>query len=161
MMFVRSFSLGAHVVAQRDVQGWLGSLGYPVIKKGTRGIVRSLPRGWFNDRYLVEFSSGRRVPVAGRYLRPALVGHGDDAWRRYKANRTGMRLGLFLLSLPTLLGVAKYYLEGGSTAGLVAAMPEAILMALGAVVGRTFELVGVPLGVAVLLAVWLWRKPRS
>src|ERR1035438_8325758 len=98
-VFTSSFSEGQHVVLRRDLDGWLGPLGYPAVRRGARGIVRSQPAGFFSDRYEVEFLHGGRVHVSGRHLRPAMYGHGEEAWRRHKANRARVRLGMFLQTL--------------------------------------------------------------
>ncbi len=76
-MLGSSFAVGDHVVASRDLDGWMGSLGFPAVKKGTRGIVRERPSGWFSDRYRVEFHRGGTVGVrAGICVMsgPALTG---------------------------------------------------------------------------------------
>lgn len=156
-MIFGSFSEGQHVVAGRDIHGALGPLGYPAVKKGTRGIIRALP-GWLSSRYTVEFASGGTRTVPGRDLRPALYGHGDEAWRRYKANRVGVRIGLFVMfGLPATIALLRYYMGGGTTAELVAALPQALLAELMSLVAA----VGLPMFLLVVCAVWLWRRARS
>jgi hypothetical protein len=125
------------------------------VRKGTRGIVRTRPSGWLSDRYEIEFSPGGRVWVSSRYLRPALYGHGDQAFRRYQANRVGIRLGLFLIfGLPAAVAIIRYYLGGGDTAGLIAALPGALLDQLGQLLG----LIALPTACLCLVAIWLWRR---
>ena len=159
-LFSASFSEGQHVVLRRDLDGWLGPLGFPAVKRGARGIVRSQPAGLFSGRYEVELVHGGRVRVSGRHLRPAMYGHGEEAWRRYKANRAGVRFGILLLTLPAIVAVVRYYLHGGSTAGLLAALPGAVGSTLLAVFGRLAGLLGTPLLVLVIVGLWLWRRHR-
>jgi hypothetical protein len=154
MLLLSGFEVGQHVIARRDLASTFGPFGDPAVRKGTRGIVRE-PPGWFSDRYEVEFASGVTRPVSARDLCPALYGHGEDAWRRYRANRAGVRLGLFLLfGLPGAIAVLRYYLAGGTTQELVAALPMAILEEI---VGLGSAL-GAPVVLALLAGIWLWRK---
>lgn len=157
MMLGPSYTEGAHVIARRDVPGVLGPLGYPRIHKGTRGIVRSRPASWFSDRYQVEFSPGGQTWISSRYLRPALYGHGDAAFRAYRANRTGVQLGLFVVvGLPALVAAARYYANGGSTSGLIAALPAAALGAFA----QLLALVGLPVLLATIVGIAAWRRLR-
>ena len=156
-MFGASYSVGDHVVATGDLDGWMGKLGYPAVKKGTRGIVREVPSGWFSDRYKVEFHRGGAVMVRGRDLRRAWSGaRGEQQWKRYKETKLGISLGMFaVFGLPALIGLVPYYLHGGTTAELVAALP-------GAVLEGAFELVaaiGLPL--TVLAVGFLWLRSRT
>lgn len=153
-MIFGGFSEGDHVVLREDLYGCLGALGYPIARRGTRAIVRRPPT-WFSGRYEVEIASGRRLLVSGRKLRPAPYGHGDEAWRRWKANRQGVRLGMFIvLGLPAAVAVVRYYAEGGTTSGLVTALP-------GAVLAVVMDLIGViSLPVAALVGVLLWALHR-
>lgn len=153
-MLFGSFSEGQHVVTRRDIEGAFGPLGYPAVKKGTRGIIRSVP-GWFSGRYTVEFATGGTRSVPGRDLRPALYGHGDEAWRRYKANRAGIKLGLFIVfGLPAAVALLRFYASGGTTAELVAALPQAVLEELLGLMAW----IGLPVALAFAGAVWVWRK---
>jgi hypothetical protein len=157
-VLLSSFAEGQHVVAKRDLDGWLGPLGYPAVKRGTRGIVRALPAGLFSDRYEVEFLYGGRVRVSGRHLRPALYGRGEEAWRRYKAHRVGVRLGMLVLTLPAIVAIISYYLHGGSTAGLIAAAPAAVGDVLLRLVAGIVGLIGLPMLAVATGVMWLWRR---
>jgi hypothetical protein len=159
-VFTSSFSEGQHVVLRRDLDGGLWPLGYPAVKRGARGIVRSQPAGFFSDRYEIEFLHGGRVRVSGRHLRPAMYGRGEDAWRRYKANRAGVRLGMLLLALPAIIAVARYYLHGGTTAGLIAATPEAVGGTLLGASGKVIGLIGLPLFLLLVGILWLRARRR-
>jgi hypothetical protein len=156
MTALGGFSEGQHVVLRRDLRDWLGARR---LRRGTRGIVRSRPAGLFGDRYEVEFPSGEVRQVPGRQLRPALYGHGEEAWRRYRAHRAGFKLGLLILALPAIAALARYYLHGGSTSGLVAALPAAALAGGARLLEGLVGLIGLP--VVLLLAVaWMWMGRR-
>lgn len=148
---------GRHVVVRRDVAGWAGPFSTPLARRGAHGIVRSRA-GWFDGRYTVEFADGRRAQVRGRDLRPTAFGHGEDSWQRYRANRLGIQIGMAILSVPAVIGLIRYYLDGGSTAGLVAALPDAAITGLLQVCGTVVGAIGLPLTIVVAVAVWRWRK---
>jgi hypothetical protein len=153
-------SEGQHVVVRRDINGWAGPLGYPDVKKGTRAIVRSGP-GWFGSSYTIEIASGRQLSVSGRDLRPAAFGQGEESWSRYKATRSGIRLGMFVLMIPALVALARYYMSGGSTAGLVAALPDAIFSTLADLFGGAISLVGLPIVLIGVALLWLRARGRT
>jgi hypothetical protein len=119
-----SYDEGDHVVAREHIYGMLGTLGSPIVKKGTRGIIRRRPAGIFSDRCTVEFLRGGTVTVSGQKLRPALRGHGEEAFQRHKANRAGIQLGMAILALPGIIALIGYYLNGGTTAGIDRAAPS-------------------------------------
>jgi hypothetical protein len=153
-MFGTRFVEGQHVVATSDIDGWLGGCR---VKKGTRGIVRACRNGWFSRSYQVEFYAGGTITVRGEQVRPAVLGHGEEAWRRYRETRQGIALGLFVFfALPTCIAVAQHYLSGGSTADIVVALPEAILSAAVSLV----SVLGLPLCVVLGLVIWLRRRTR-
>lgn len=153
-IWATSFTEGQHVIARRRLDGWPGA---GVVRKGMRGVILKRPRGWFSDTYLVEFSNGRRIAMSGRHLKPALFGHGHGAWRRHQEVRQGIRLGFLLLfGVPSALALLEYYGGGGSTAGLIAALPQALLLGLL----QILQLAGFPGIVLVLLGAWLWRALR-
>lgn len=156
MTFGSSFSIGDHVLASCDLDGWMGALGYPIVTKGTRGIVRERPTGWFSDRYKVEFHRGGTVMVRGADLRRAWSGaHGDDQWKRYKDTKLGLSIGMCVVfGLPVLIGLVPYYLHGGSTAELVAALPGALLEGIVGLVAA----IGLPL--TILGGLLLWTRSR-
>lgn len=157
-MLGSSFSVGDHVVATNDLDGWLGRLGCPAVKKGTRGIVREVPSGWFNGRYKVEFHRGGTVVVRGNELRRAWSGaHGEQQWKRYKDTKLGISLGLFVVfTLPVLIGLIPYYMHGGTTAELVAALPGAFLDGVVELVAA----IGLPLTVLTVVVLWLRGRAR-
>jgi hypothetical protein len=155
-MLGSGYSKGSHVVAREDLHGWAGSLGYPVVKRGTRGIVRETPRGLFSHRYLVEFSNGHRESVEGRQLKPALLGHGEAAWSRHQKTRQGIHLGMLILALPAIVGIVRYLATGGSVPGLIAAVPAVII----ATAFSIFSMLGLPAMLMIGLVVWLVRRFR-
>ena len=65
--------------------------------------------------------------VRGRDLRRAWSGaRGEQQWQRYKETKLGISLGMFaVFGLPALIGLVPYYLHGGTTAELVAALHQA------------------------------------
>ncbi len=80
-------------------------------------------------------------------------------WQNRRQWELGIRLGMFLVfGLPALIGLFRYFvLEGGSTAGLVAALPEVMLETVLEVIA----VVG-PLGALVIVAILLvLRRTRS
>ena len=161
-MFGQSLSVGQHVVLGRDVDAWLGPLGYPAAKRGTRAIVRERPSGFFSDRYVVELTTGRRLSISGRQLKPAVFGgHGDEAWWRYKANRAGVRIGMALSALPAVFQIVRFYLAGGTTAELVASLPGAVLGLLGDAIAVADRFDLMPLLALGLVAVLVMRRLRS
>jgi hypothetical protein len=130
MLFGR-LERGQHVIARRDLRSGLGVLAQPRVRRGTRGIVRGSEHGLLRERYRVEFANGALMTVGSEELRRARFGHGDAAWHRRQETRNGVHLGLFLLTIPAIVAVARYYLRGGTTAGLAAALPGALAGALG------------------------------
>jgi hypothetical protein len=81
----------------------------------------------------------------------------EDARRRRRANRAGVKLGLFLVfGLPGAIAVLRYYLAGGTTSELVAALPMAILEEIVGLAGA----LGAPTLLALLAGIWVWRKVR-
>lgn len=148
-MFGSSFAVGDHVVASCDLDGWMGKLGYPAVKKGTRGIVRERPTGFFSDRYKVEFHRGGMVMVRGGDLHRAWSGaRGEQQWKRYKETKLGISIGMFVVfGLPVIIGLVPYYLHGGSTAELIAAFPRALVEGIAGLVAAT----GLPLAILGIL----------
>lgn len=157
-MLGSSLGPGRHVIVRRQVDGWAGPFSAPAGRPGTRGIVRSRRSGLVGDRCLVEFADGRRVEVRARDLRPILIGRGDESWQRYRANRRGVQIGMAILSIPAVIGVVRYYLDGGSTAGLLAALPEAATCALLLVADTVVGAIGLPLTIVAAVAIWRWRR---
>jgi hypothetical protein len=150
-------SPGRHVVVRRDVAGWAGPFSAPLARRGARGIVRSRAR-LLGDRYTVEFADGRRAEIRARDLRPTAFGHGEDSWQRYRANRRGVQIGMAILSVPAVIGLIRYYLDGGSTAGLVAALPGAAITGLLQVGSLVVGAIGLPLAIVLVIAVRRWWK---
>jgi hypothetical protein len=155
-MLGSSFSVGDHVVALRDLDGLMGKLGYPAVKRGTRGIVRERATGWFSDRYTVEFHRGGTLRVRGSDLRRPWSGaRGELQWKRYKETKLGISLGIFVIfGLPMIVGLVPYYLHGGSTAELIAALPTALLDSIAGVIAA----VGLPL--AIIAGMVFWARAR-
>src|SRR4051794_2348457 len=100
-----------------------------VVRRGQRGIVRDVHAGFiFGTEYLVEFSDGwlthtERVKP-GDVRRRAFDG-GEESWSSRRQWEVGVRLGLFLaFGLPALCALFRYFVfDGGTAAGLVAALP--------------------------------------
>lgn len=158
MMLGARLGPGRHVVVRREVAGWAGPFSAPVARRGARGIVRSRRTGLLGDRCTVEFADGHRAEVRARDLRPTLFGHGEESWRRYRANRLGIQIGMAILAIPAVIGVVRYHLEGGSTAALLAALPEAAIDALLQVGNTVIGAIGLPLTIVAAIVVWRWRR---
>jgi hypothetical protein len=149
-MVAGSFVEGQHVVARRDLDGWMGPAGYPRVRKGTTGVIVQRPAGLFSDRYVVDFSRSGQMHVHGRDLKPTLFGPRNDF-------RAGVHLGLILLiAIPVLFALTRYYIGGGSTSGLISALPEAVL---GGVLGLV-EMLSLPVLACILGVVWLRHRHR-
>jgi hypothetical protein len=149
---------GRHVVVRREVAGWAGPFSAPAARRGARAIVRSRRTGLLGDRCTVEFADGRRAEVRARDLRPTVFGHGEESWRRYRVNRLGIRIGMAILSIAAAIGVVRYYLDGGSTAGLLAALPEAAIGTLLQVGDAVVGAIGLPLAIVAAIVIWRWRR---
>jgi hypothetical protein len=147
--FFNSYAVGQHVIAKKALNGgWPGTRQIP---KGQRGIIRALPSGFFDTRYSVEFVSGT-VYAKDRDIKPAMFGGGDESWRKYQQTRQGIALGMFLLAAVPL---ASWYLSGGGTTELIAAVPGVILEFAGQIIG----VLGLPL--ALVAGLVLWLRSRS
>jgi len=153
--------VGDHVRARRDLAGgFLDTLtGGTAIPEGRRGIVREVGSGLLRTRYAVEFEDG----FGTRTLRDLTdddlrrgAGHGESSWQWGRDVRRGVRLGLFVaFTLPALLAAAWYFLQGGTPAGLVAAVVVAAVDGVLALLGPVIPLL-VAAGV-----VWLVVRGRA
>ena len=139
-----SFVEGQHVVLRKDVHS--GLFGYRV-RKGQRGVVLQRPVGIFSDRYVVSFTSGRAT-VSGRHLRASILGPGNDV-------AAGVRLGWWLFLLLPLIPAIRYLLAGGSVAGLITAIPEAIFATLMSLASRAIGALGLLAFLALVTCGWL------
>lgn len=154
MLLGSSLLEGQHVVARRDLNGWLGPIGYPRVRKGTRGVVVRRPSGILGSRYVVEFVRGGRMSVSGRDLKPTLLGPSSDL-------RSGVRIGLFVAAVvPTAFAVVGYYVHGGTTSGLIAALPAATLTSIEDLVGAIATVTGIPATLIGLLVIWVLLKRK-
>ena len=89
-----------------------------------------------------------------------MFGHGEASWERHHDLRRGFHLGLLILAIPAIIGVIRYYLHGGSTAGLIAAAPGAVGDVLLRLVAGIVGLIGLPMLVVFTGLIWLWRRRR-
>jgi hypothetical protein len=153
-MFGSSFSPGDHVIARDDIPGLLGATR---VKRGARGIVRGAP-GLFGSRYEVEFHRGGLVRVSAGRLRRAAVGQGERDWVRYRDLRGGITLGMLVLGLVPAVSIIRSLLAGQSPAGLIAALPGALVGTALAIGERAIGVIGLPLLVAAVVALWLVRR---
>jgi hypothetical protein len=155
-MFGSTLSDGDHVIAARHLGGLFG----PSVRRGSRGIVRGRSHGFFSTTYNVEFAPGQQVAVSGRNLKRAFFGHGEASWERHHELRRGFHLGLLILAMPAIIGVVRYYLHGGSTAGLIGALPGAIAGTVLSLGSRAVGLLGVPLFLIICGLLWLHHRRR-
>jgi len=155
-MFGQALSEGDHVIATKHLGGLFG----PSVRRGSRGIVRGRSHGLFSTSYDVEFASGRHASVNGRDLRRAPFGHGDASWERHRDLRRGFHLGLLILAVPAIIGVVRYYLHGGSTAGLVGALPDVVAGTVFSLGATAVSLLGIPLVLLICGLLWLHRRRR-
>ena len=139
-----SFVEGQHVLLRKDVH--TGLFGYRV-RKGQRGVVLQRPIGIFSDKYIVSFTSGRAT-VSGRHLKASILGPGNDV-------ATGVRLGWWLFLLPPIIPAIRYLLAGGSVAGLITAIPEAIFETLMSLASRAIGTFGLLAFLAIVACAWL------
>jgi hypothetical protein len=131
-----AIEVGDHVRAHEDLsQGCHDQVsGRPSIRRGRTGIVREVDHGFFTDRVTVEFHDGlftRTVSSIPSHRLRKTGGQGEGAFQRGRTWRRGVRLGLLLANVPLLIALVRYFLAGGTTAGLV---PAALDAALGLVV---------------------------
>ncbi len=147
------------MVARRDIHGAMGPLGHPAVKRGTRGIVPSGPAGLLSTSYEVEFIHGRTMHVHSRDLR-ATFGHGEAYWERHRTVHTAIQWAFFILMIPVILGIIRYYQRGGTTSGLIAGLPGAMAHSLVSLFSDALGLVGLPVVLGVLAALWFVRRSR-
>jgi hypothetical protein len=169
MSWFGTTDVGDHVRARRDItEGWADSFsGRPSIRRGRPGIVRDVQRGLFSTRYTVEFDDGFGTRTISNLTDGDLRstgGHGQGAWDTKQSLRRGVRLGLFCaFTLPALIALGWYFLNGGTLAELLPALiDEALSLALG-LAAWGFGLLGpaAPLLVLGLLGFLLLRGRRS
>jgi hypothetical protein len=115
-----------HVRARREIrQGWFGT-----VDEGRRGIVGAGQPGFWTTRCTVEFDDGWTTVTVDGVSASDLTrtfGHGEQTWQRRRDLRAGVRLGLWLTNVPLFIGLALYFLHGGTVAGLVVGLIDATL----------------------------------
>ena len=139
-----SFVEGQHVVLRKEVH--TGLFGYR-IRKGQRGVVLQRPVGIFNDKYVVSFTSGRAT-ISGRHLKASILSPGNDV-------AAGVRLGWWLFLLLPVIPAIRYLLDGGSVAGLITTIPEAIFETLTSLASRAIGVFGVLAFLGIVACAWL------
>jgi len=154
-IFGLSYRGGQHVIARREIHGITGRFGPPLVRKGARGIVRSGPFGILSSRYRVDFIGAGLVWVSESELKPALIGHGEEAFRWHRLARRRIKIGLFVVfGLPVLVELVMFFLGGGSSADLVAALP--LLMMKG--FSELLRTLGFGATAVALVVFWLIRR---
>lgn len=153
-MWFSSIDRGDIVAPRKDLRvGWLGQR----VPAGRRGIVHATHTSLLGGRRLeVEFGSGwttMKADVAESDVR-LVRRRGEGAWRRRRHVAIGVRLGLFVLSLPALVGAIAYLLRGGDPTLLV----EALLLE-AATFASALLMPVMPLGLVVVV-VWLVMRRR-
>jgi hypothetical protein len=157
---VFGFSAEQHVVARCDLNGAMCSLDFPVVKRGTRGIVRSGP-SLFSPYYTVEFANGRTVDVRPGDLRTT-GGRGDASFQNYRLWRSGVHLGLFVvIGVPLIWTLIRDYAGGGSISGLIAAFPGQLMTTFAEVLSHAATVLGLPLLCLAVFLVLARRRTRQ
>jgi hypothetical protein len=150
-MSLFGISSGDHVITTSSVSTGL----FSSVPRGTRGIVRDTT-GLFSTQYVVEFNTGwgttvaRGVP-AGKLRATGL--HGESAWALRRNVRSGVRLGMWALAAPAVVGAVVYIARGGDPALLA-----------GAVIGDVASTVmqfALPVVPALVLVAVLWHVIRG
>ena len=158
-MLTGNLKVGTHVVAKRDIEGWMGSVGAPLARKGARGIVRSEPT-FLTGRVTVEFSNGQTAEVKGSDLKPTVFGHGEESWQRHQRGRFVINLLVASVVVGPALMIALARLAQGDSLGeAIGSIPVTVLSTLGQLLAQSAALIGLPLFI-VLVLVLGWRSRR-
>lgn len=164
MSWFGGLEVGDHVRASHDItDGMYDKLaGRTSIPRGRTGIVREVSRGLFNESATVEFHDGmftrtvRHVP--GHHLRKT-GGHGEASFSRSREWRRGVRLGLLACNIPLMYALVRYYLAGGTTAGLVPAALMAVADTMVTLLGH--PVIALAIAGVVFLRVRAGRRPGA
>lgn len=106
---------GDHVRLRRPQRRWMSG----DVKAGAFGIVRDTHYGFFSSDVTIELADGTgEIRVPARDVR-LTGGHGERGFSLARDWHRAKLFAGFLLAIPALIALARYFLVGGEPSGLV------------------------------------------